>query len=389
VYQVVGKPNQKIPQAPLKPIPAFKEPFAKIIIDCVGPLPKTKAGNQYLFTIMCSSTRLPEAIPLRNIKAKTIANALTKFFTNFGLPQSVQSDQGSNFTSTVFKQVMQELGIKHHTSSVYHPESQGALERFHQTLKNMMRTYCLSNEKEWDQGIPFLLFAVRDPEQESLGFSPFELVYAHTVRGPLKLLKDRWLLGEENQLGLLDYIGKFKERLVQTWELARENLKISQDKIKTWYEKRSKARTFKPGDNVLVLLPFPGQPLRAKYFGPFDIAKKVNDLNYIVKTPGRRKSKQLCHINMIKQYYDRSDVDRPNVESVATTGTEVTKSDKDSHTHGYDQSTLRLKNSDILSELRCKRSHLPDNKQKELKSLIQEFSRLFPDVPTKNHSNLS
>jgi hypothetical protein len=199
----------------------------------------------------------------------------------------------------------------------------------------------------------------------------------------LKLLKDRWLLGEGHESGLLDYVAKFKERLVQTWELARENLKISQNKMKTWYDKRSKARTFKPGDKVLILLPIPGQPLRAKYFGPFDIEKKVNDLNYIVKTPSRRKSKQLCHINMIKPYYDRSDVDRPNVESVAATGTEITNPDKDSHTHGYDQSTLRLKNSDILSDLGCKLSHLPDNEQNELMSLIQEFSHLFPDVPTK------
>lgn len=105
VCQLVGKPNQKIPPAHLNPIPAFEEPFTKVIIDCVGPLPKTKVGNQYLLTIMCASTRFPEAIPLRNIKSRTIVNALTKFFTSVGLPLSVQSDQGSNFTSQVFKQV--------------------------------------------------------------------------------------------------------------------------------------------------------------------------------------------------------------------------------------------------------------------------------------------
>ena len=84
---------------------------------------------------MCVSTRFPEAIPLRNIKAKTIAQALTKFFTLVGLPKSIQSDQGSNFMSGLFQQVMHELGITQYNSSVYHPESQGALERFHQTLK--------------------------------------------------------------------------------------------------------------------------------------------------------------------------------------------------------------------------------------------------------------
>ncbi len=49
--QMVGKPNQAIPPAPLKPIPVIGEPFERIIIDCVGPLPKTKSGHTYLLTI--------------------------------------------------------------------------------------------------------------------------------------------------------------------------------------------------------------------------------------------------------------------------------------------------------------------------------------------------
>ena len=57
---------------------------------------------------------------------------------------------------------MHELGIKQYKSSAYHPESQGALERFHQTLKNMIRSYCFDTEKDWDEGIHLLLFAVRE-----------------------------------------------------------------------------------------------------------------------------------------------------------------------------------------------------------------------------------
>ena len=71
---------------------------------------------------------------------------------------------------------MHELGIKQYRSSAYHPESQGALERFHQTLKTMIRSYCFDTEKGWDEGIHLLLFAVRESVQEFLGFSPFELV---------------------------------------------------------------------------------------------------------------------------------------------------------------------------------------------------------------------
>lgn len=63
--------------------------------DCVGPLPKTKRGYQYLLTVMDVSTRFLEAFPLRNISAKSVLDCLLKFFTQFGLPREIQSDQGS------------------------------------------------------------------------------------------------------------------------------------------------------------------------------------------------------------------------------------------------------------------------------------------------------
>ena len=99
--QMVGKPNQTLPKAPLQHIPVFEELFSRVIIDCVGPLPKTKSGNQYLLTVMCASTRCPGAISL-NISSKTIVKALIKFFTLVGLPKSFQSDQDSNFMSGLF-----------------------------------------------------------------------------------------------------------------------------------------------------------------------------------------------------------------------------------------------------------------------------------------------
>ena len=68
--QVVGKPNQKPPVAPLKPIPMVEEPFSRVLVNCVGPLPKTRSGNNYLLTVMCVATRFFEAIPLRNIEAR-------------------------------------------------------------------------------------------------------------------------------------------------------------------------------------------------------------------------------------------------------------------------------------------------------------------------------
>ena len=112
----------------------------------------------------------------------------------------------------IFQQVMSQLEIKQNISSAYHPQSQGALERFHQTLKTMLRAYCYEQVKDRDEGIPLLLFAIRESVQESLGFSPFELVYGREVRGPLKLLKEHWLYEKESG-NLLDKVSELPYRV--------------------------------------------------------------------------------------------------------------------------------------------------------------------------------
>ena len=79
ICQLIGKPNQKIPPAPLYPIPVINDPLEHIIIDCVGPLPRSTSGYVYLFTLMCANTRFPGVVPLRRITTKTVTQALTGF----------------------------------------------------------------------------------------------------------------------------------------------------------------------------------------------------------------------------------------------------------------------------------------------------------------------
>ena len=101
----------------------------------------------------------------------------------------MQSDQVSIFISGVFQQVMHELGIKQYMASAYHPESQDASGRFHQTLKNIIKSYCFDAEKRLGWRRTFAFICCKGIcTGVSLGFSPFEL-----VRGPLKLLKDKLL----------------------------------------------------------------------------------------------------------------------------------------------------------------------------------------------------
>lgn len=110
----------------------------------------------------------------------------------------------------VFQDIMCELGITQVTSSAYHPQSQGALEMAHQTLKNMVKTYSVQSPGDWDTALPFLLFAMRDSVSESTGFTPLELVFGHEVRGALKLVKEK-LLDATSEDTMLLYVSAFRK----------------------------------------------------------------------------------------------------------------------------------------------------------------------------------
>ena len=330
---------------------------------------------------MCASTRFPEAIPFRNISAKAIVKALIKFFTLVGLPKSIQSDQGSNFMSGLFQQVMDDLGIKQYRSSTYHPESQGALERFHQTLENMIRSYCFDTNRDWNEGVHLLLFAVRESVQESLGLSPFELVFGHSVRGPLKLFKEKLLSHDDVSLNLLQYVSDFRTKLSNACEMAKANLKSAQNSMKNRYDQNSVSLTFKTGDKVLALLPVPGRPLQARYFGPYIVDKEKSDLNYVLQTPDRRKQKQLCHINILKPYYSRKGDNVKPIQTIVTDPAEnYCNFDENFDVHS---GTAKLNNSDILRNIDCKLAHLTQSQQQDLKELFSEHEQLFSDVPSR------
>lgn len=389
VCQLAGKPNQGIPSAPLHPIPIVSEPFERIIIDCVGPLPKTKSGYQYLLTLMCAATRYPEAIPMRTIRAKNVTKELVKFFSIFGIPRVIQSDQGTNFTSKLFSQVLNCLSVKHKLSSAYHPESQGALERFHQTLKSMLRTYCFETGKDWDEGVPLVMFAVRETVQESLGFSPADLVFGHNVRGPLKLFREQLLAETTPQTSVLEYVSSFRERLGRAREMALLKLGRTQSKMKTRFDKKSVYRSFQEGDLALVFLPLPGSPLQAKFSGPYTIKQKLSDTDYVINTPDRKRKTRVCHINMLKAYVMRDVTQREVVQSLPKVTDSISAAMAAVYCPEEDGLRMRevscalLDNSKLLEDLMSHLCYLGEACRNDVIALIKKFPVLFSDVPSQ------
>ena len=138
--------------------------------------------------------------------------------------------------------------------------------------------YCTENKKDWDEGIHLLLFSSRESVQDSMGYSPFELIFGHTVRGPLELLKEQFM-SEDTPRDVPTYVCTFKDRLQNSCEIANNNLKQTQKDMKSRYDKNTKVWVFKPGDTVLICLPIPYQPLNARYQGPYGIVSQSTQLS--------------------------------------------------------------------------------------------------------------
>ena len=124
--------------------------------------------------------------------------------------------------------------------------------------------------------------------------------------------------------------------------------------------------------------------MQARYYGPYTIDKKINDVHYIVNTPGRHKQKQLCHVNMLKQYIDRDSSSFTPISVVRSFPQEQSEMDsEDMNLIKSDPASSKLQNSDILKDLNQKLSPLDPVQRKVLKQLIHEYEHLFPDIPTR------
>lgn len=79
----------------MQPLPTIEEPWQRVAIDIVGPLPRTANGYRYILTIMDFASRYPEAVPLRRVDTRTVADALIEVFSRYGVPDELLSDNGS------------------------------------------------------------------------------------------------------------------------------------------------------------------------------------------------------------------------------------------------------------------------------------------------------
>jgi hypothetical protein len=147
------------PAAAPQAIPNPTQRFSHLHIDLEGPLPPLSGGETHLLTVLDRSTRWAEAIPLRSTSAEACAAALVGgWVSRFGISQQITSDRGSQFTSAVWDFFTRRLGIKARLTTPYHPQSNGAVERFHRRLKEALKARLAGSN--WVDHLPWVMLGL-------------------------------------------------------------------------------------------------------------------------------------------------------------------------------------------------------------------------------------
>ena len=161
--------------------------LAHLHVDIVGPLPPSE-GYRYLFTIIDRNTRWPEAIPIRQQSTESCVKALIDWVARHGVPETIVSDRGTNFTSHLWEALAESLGTRLHHTTAYNPEANGLIERFHRSLKASLMARCQG--PHWSRNLPWVMLGLRTTPHAALNASPAEALYGQALRIPADVIPD-------------------------------------------------------------------------------------------------------------------------------------------------------------------------------------------------------
>ena len=283
-------------------------PWQIVCMDLMGPLPKSARGNQWILCIMDKFTKWPECVALRSATATVVARAFVSLVvTRHGVPLTVQSDRGRQFTSHLFAEVSRILGMKQQLSCAYRPQSQGLVERWNRTMAEMLRQYVRTNQSDWCSYLDLVLLAYRTSVHSSTGYTPFELQHGRQARLPTHLLVPENTKTFESEH---EFAADIQKRLRTAYDVAREFNWQATLKQKKYHDRLTNPSNLEVGEQVYLLRPDPqvglSPKLQPKFKGPFqlNVVLGVNGLVGPVP-PGRGKSTWV-HLNHLKRVTPRS-----------------------------------------------------------------------------------
>lgn len=275
-------------------------PAERIHIDILGPFTPSSSGNQYILMLVCQFTKWLEAYPLSDQTAETVAKAIIdNFISRFGCPLQIHTDQGRNFTSSLFQAVCDSLDITKTRTTPYRPCSIGQVERYNRTLLQVMRCHLKGRVLKWDEDLPILTAAIRSLPNRQTGMTPNLMMLGREVRQPVDLVFSLPSNTKENDEPT--YVKDLKTRMRNVHSLARDYIGSSQIYQKKHFDYNTHYTSFEEGDVVYKLCKASkvgqSRKLQPAWQGPLLVVKVLSPVLY--KVHGRKKT-QVLHHDLLK-----------------------------------------------------------------------------------------
>ena len=288
-------------------------PFERIAIDVMGPLQETERYNAYILVVSDYFTKWVEAYPLPNQTAPVVADIIAReWVPRYGVPGSIHSDQGTNFTSAVFTGMCTLLGIDKTRTTPFHPSSDGMVERFNATLQKVLSCTSDRCHWDWDLMIPFALMAYRATPHSSTGLTPNMMVFGRELTEPIDLVAGLPPDTTE-KVSPPQYVVDLREKLEVAHDIAREALGKSVKRAKKYFDRKAHERQYKAGDKVWLYIKGRKQT-RGKvkkflphYEGPFVVKHALDSHTYVIQK-GHGKFR-VVHHDDLKPFHCRTQLE--------------------------------------------------------------------------------
>ena len=269
---------QKI-RPPLQETDIPPYPMAKLSLDLSGPYPTSLSGNKYIIAFVDWYSGWPEAFAVPDKTADTVADLIIEqIYPRFGCPLQIVSDNGTENVNKVMKETLAKLKIDHVLTSVYHPQSNAKVERFHRTLHDVLAKKVADDQQTWDLFLNQALAAIRFNISESSKFSPFFLLYNRDVVLPIDniLQPRRKYVGEEyHQIALKEQHKSFVT--------VRNCLRKAKKRQAKYADRGTKEIEYKVGDPVYYKNPRKGK-FGMKYLPYYRIIEKKGPVSFVIKS---------------------------------------------------------------------------------------------------------
>ena len=264
-----NKPCKKPKRQPIKFFATAR--FKVVHLDFVGPFKPSIKGNNYLFTMMDRYSRWLEAIPMRDPTAQSCAQVfVSSWVCRFGIPEAIITDQGGQFESQLFNEVLCKFGISRHRTTAYHPETNGILERAHGTLKNCLR--CLINSvRDWEEQLPIALYAMRSAVFDS-DLTAATILYGEPISVPGSFLSIDPMLFRDD---MSQFMSQLSMQFNTIRSIVLETQKLS-DPVNNSNDDLNTNNNVSPSfthTHAYIRDPIKRSTLEPKWLGPFKVTK--------------------------------------------------------------------------------------------------------------------